>query len=160
MKKFILAACLALLLSAFAGAQTIAQEACFPLAQSASGPVAVTLWCQIVDYTGSAPLVSSWDTGFIPLQRGFSATTLHVEYSDWYAAMDSTVQIELLTGFADVVFAPISIHYTGDAWTTDIPLDTLGASPGDRIRIVHEASIPHACGLVDNCGMHVTLTFN
>lgn len=158
MKQLVLLFCM--LMSAFAGAQTIAQEACFPLAQSASGPVAITLWCQIVDYTGSASLVSSWDTGFVTLQRGFSATTLHVEYDPWYSAMDSTIRIELLTGFADVVFAPIVIHYTGEAWTTDIPLGTLGASIGDRIRIVHEASIPHACGLVDNCGMHVTLTFN
>lgn len=148
---------LALLMSALAGAQT--QEGCFAPTQATSGPVAVTLWCQIVDYTNPGPLVSSWDTGLITLQRGFSAHTLHVQYDNWYAAMDSTVQLELVTRFSDVVFAPIFIQYNGNTWTADIPLGLIGASPGDRIRISHQSTIPHGCQLVDNCGLHMTLSF-
>ena len=151
---------LTLLMSAFAGAQT--QEACFPLSQSqvqAQSQSTVTLWCQIVDYSNPGPLESGYDTGFVPLQQGFSAQVMHVQYDDWYSPMTSTVQLEFLTRFADIVVAPIFIPYSGTTWVADLPL-TINVSAGDKIRITHQSQIPHACQLMDNCGMHMTIGFN
>src|SRR5580765_8021769 len=87
---------LALTLAVFtstAPAQTVAGEGCFPAAMSSSGPMSTTLWCQIVEYTGAAPLTSSWDTGLIHVSRSFTTSSLHVEYDPWYSAMDSTFQL-------------------------------------------------------------------
>lgn len=157
MKCLLLSLSLTLLMSAFAGAQT--QEACFPPAQSeAQAAVTITLWCQIVDYTSPGPLQSGYDMGFVSLQVGFSAQVLHVQYDDWYSPMTSTVQLEFLTRFADIVVAPTLIPYSGAMWTADIPL-AISVSPGDKLRITHAAAIPHACQLSDNCGLHMSMTF-
>jgi len=146
--------------TAAAPAQTVASEGCFPAALSSSGPVSTILWCQIVEYTGAAPLTSSGDTGLIHVNRSFTAGSLHVEYDPWYAAMDSTFQLEVITGSQNLVFQPFMISYLGSAVAADIPLGgTFSIPVGSSIRLRHWTWITHPCGLVDNCGMHAVMTF-
>ena len=142
-------------------AQTAAVESCFPVSlpnTAQPSPVTFTLWCQIVEPTGAAPLASSYDSGLLQLYQPFAASVLHIEYDDWYAAMDSVFQFEVLRSSSDIVTVPIAVHYTGATWIADIPL-SLSASAGDRLRITQQSAIPHPCGLIDNCGMHVVFTF-
>lgn len=148
---------LALTFGSISQAQT--QEACFPVAQSASGSVALTLWCQIIDYSGSSPLAASWDTGRVTLQRGFTAHTLHMQYDDWYSAMTSSFTLQFFSGSTFSALQPIIVTPSPGSYSQDIPLGTFSLAAGDRIEIIQNSSIDHPCGLIDNCGLHVTFTF-
>jgi hypothetical protein len=148
---------LALAITSTATSQTVATEGCFAPAQSLTGPVAITLWCQILDYSGASPLAASWDTGPVTLVRGFTATSLHVEYDPWYAAMDSTFQLEFLrAGGQDIVLQPFIV--SGSSASFDIPV-SLAVAAGDRFRIIQQSAIAHPCGPIDNCGLHAVFTF-
>ena len=157
LKRLLTLGLLVLTITSTASAQTIATEGCFAPAQSLTGPAAITLWCQILDYSGQSPLVAGWDTNFVTLVRGFSSTTLHVEYDPWYAEMDSTFQLEFLrAGGQDIVLAPFVV--SGSAASFDIPI-SLTVAAGDRFRITQQSQIAHPCGPLDNCGLHMTMTF-
>lgn len=153
--KFLLPAVLAF--ASLAAAQT--QEGCFAPSQSVSGPVAVTLWCQILDYSGSSPLAASWDTGRVALQRGFTAHTLHVQYDDWYASMTSSFSLRFFSGNTFSALTAIIITPDPASYSQDINLGTFTLPAGSQFEIVQQSGIAHSCGIADNCGLHVTFTF-
>jgi hypothetical protein len=162
LKRSLILGLLAMAITSTAPAQTVATEGCFPFVlpnTSQPSPPSATLWCAISESTGATPLVSSWDTGLVHVYQGFTASTLHVQYDNWYAAMDSTFQLELITGSQDLVFQPFEINYLGDPVTLDIPLGGISVPAGSSIRLHHWARIDHTCGSFDNCGLHMTMTF-
>lgn len=147
--------------TSIAHAQT--QSGCYPPVESSSGPVSITLWCQVLDYSSTQPLAVGWDTGLITLQRGFSPGVgghIHLQYDNWYSAMDTTFQMELLSQdpVFDIVTFPFSVQYDGaTTWLSDIPLG-VALQAGDRIRITGASTIPHTCNAADNCGMRAVFT--
>jgi len=140
-------------------AQAQVQEGCFPLTQTVSGPVTLTMWCQVVEYSGASPLAPQHTTEFLTLGRGVSSTNLHIQLDNWYSAMDATLQLEFLHSSSDIVTVPFLLHYDGlNTLVADFPL-SLSLNAGDRVRVIQQAFIPHPCGLADNCGLHALLTF-
>lgn len=133
-------------------------EGCYPLQQSQSGNMSVTLWCAIYNDTSASPLSTTWDTGVVPIQRAFTANWMHVQYDNWYAPMDSNFSVEIGTFTQAVVLPPISIG-ENSGYTQDIWLGGISATTSNTIRITESSWIPHTCNAVDNCGLHMTITF-
>lgn len=156
--RFLRQALIAALFAFTTAAHAQTQEGCFPTSQSTNTPVSLTYWCQIVDYSPAFPLAVSYANEFVTLQHGFSGRTLHVQYDPWYSPMDLTFQLELLHGQSDIITFPLFVHYDGSALVADLPL-SLSAAAGDRLRLLQQSSIPHTCNLIDNCGLHMILTF-